>query len=697
MKCKNLLLWACPLLFAMSSANAVDFDKPGWFKDVSSMRLPEILRDVTFGTLEADFGDLDNDGDLDIAMANDGDEPLVILWNQEASFLSYSLISLPGRVIADVDLGDINGDGFLDIVAGMADYYGAQNRLFLNNGDLTFTDVTETHMPINIDNTRDTDFADVDNDGDLDIVIANVVIILLEEQRQNLIYINDGTGHFADETLTSDGLAYRFPVDDASTRSILPLDVNADGHIDFVMANRSDPPLYGSGYDGPQDKIWINDGNGFFADETFRLPVEELNGNGRDLNAGDIDGDGDMDLVIGNAQSDFNLYSGGGQQNRVLINNGEGFFTDETLTPEGDAYRLPVQVELTKSVDLADVDNDGDLDILFANSRGENGFLAPQPGQQNRILINNGNGFFKDQSIFDDKRFRFPKRFDNTYDLDLGDVDGDGDLDIFLGEREESSRLFINYTLNEIVKAGRFEGVGEIGPFGLHSAGISKENIYEDFGIGIDNRIILTGETIFGELPLSPQDVEDGYLNTFQFLDEILLTGVERGLSDKLVITLPSKFTPSGDGLGMKYTLPEGNDLEIWKQFVATLVERYDGDNDYGEFIDSDVDAYFPGDGMYPNSELQAAMTANPFKHWQVEQEWLHQIYEEVNGVLELADGPTLAAHFEIMLDVIKTSDPNAIVITGAMNAYKPTMLLDGYIEKGYLEHGPRDCSSTLR
>lgn len=432
-----------------TSLLGVDKFKPGWFDDVSDQRLPEILRVVTFGTLEADFGDLDNDGDPDIVLANDGKEPLVVLWNDNGWFLEKKLINLPGRVSADVDFGDVDNDGDLDLVVGMADFFGAQNRLFLNNGDRTFTDVTDTNMPQYVDNTRDTDFVDVDHDGDLDIVVGNVVIMTTNEKWQNMVYINDGTGVFTDETLTAEGEAYRFPVDKSSTRSMLPMDVDTDGYIDFVLANRFDSPLWGQGYDGPKDKVWINDGNGFFTDESFRLPDEE--NSGRDVNKGDIDGDGDEDLIVGNAIGSTELYSGGGQQNRVLINDGNGYFTDETLTAEGERYRFPVLENLTKSVDLVDIDLDGDLDVLTANSRGENGFLAPQPGQQNRIYINDGSGFFNEESVVSaDQRLRFPARFDNCYDLDLADVDGDGDLDVFLGIREETCRLLINRTLDEL-------------------------------------------------------------------------------------------------------------------------------------------------------------------------------------------------------------------------------------------------------
>jgi hypothetical protein len=127
--------------------------------------------------------------------------------------------------------------------------------------------------------------------------------------------------------------------------------------------------------------------------------------------------------------------------------------------------RLPAILDVvtfgTLEADFGDMDgdghvdvvmeNDGDLDLVEANSRGENGFLAPQPGQQNRLYINDGSGFFIDESITEDeKHYRLPFRWDNTYDIDLADVDGDGDLDIFAAVREEKNRLLINRTPREM-------------------------------------------------------------------------------------------------------------------------------------------------------------------------------------------------------------------------------------------------------
>ena len=285
--------------------------------------------------------------------------------------------------------------------------------------------------------TRDLDFGNVDGDGDVDTVMANVYVFGASVSRQNRILINNGYGYFTDETLKPDGTAYRFPIDNASSRSVVLGDVDNDGDLDIVWANRIDNEFMGD-YDGPQNRLWLNDGLGFFQDVTDeRFPIDA--DSSRDVAMGDVDNDGDLDIYFGNAIGD-NSFTGGGQQNRLYNNNGNGYFTDETT------MRIPTLGKITKSVDFGDVDNDGDLDIIEANSRHENGHQAPLPGQQNKILINDGNGFFTDESIYGlFSRRRLPFRIDNSYDIDLGDVDGDGDLDMFVAERFTQNRILINH------------------------------------------------------------------------------------------------------------------------------------------------------------------------------------------------------------------------------------------------------------
>ncbi|MDY6973437.1 MAG: VCBS repeat-containing protein, partial [Thermodesulfobacteriota bacterium] len=345
------------------------------------------------------------------------------------------------EVSTDVEFADVDGDGDLDLGIAKSGFGGGgQCRLLLNEGNGFFYDGTPLRMPTLLASTRDLDFGDVDNDGDADIVLANVYVFGSDVSRQNRIYINNGYGFFNDETSMPDGSAYRFPVDNASTRSLAMGDVDNDGDLDIIAANRIDNGFMGE-YDGPQNRLLLNNGTGFFEDVTdARIPADT--DSSRDVAVADADNDGFLDIYFGNAMSDKS-FSGGGQQNRLYMNDGRGYFSNETDT------RIPALERLTKSVDFGDIDNDGDLDIVEANSRHENGHKAPQPGQQDRVLVNDGNGFFTDETLNGSfSRLRLPFRIANSYDIDLGDVDGDGDLDIFVAVRYNQNSLFINRNIS---------------------------------------------------------------------------------------------------------------------------------------------------------------------------------------------------------------------------------------------------------
>jgi hypothetical protein len=128
----------------------------------------------------------------------------------------------------------------------------------------------------------------------------------------------------------------------------------------------------------------------------------------QDVEAIDIDKDGDLDLVLGNED-----------ENRIYVNNGKGVFTDET------AARLPSAggVEETRKVDVADVDGDGDEDLFFSNVR-----FRPGKNPANRLLINNGKGVFTDETV---SRFKADNSR-HTADADFVDLNGDKAPDLVM-------------------------------------------------------------------------------------------------------------------------------------------------------------------------------------------------------------------------------------------------------------------------
>ena len=286
---------------------------------------------------------------------------------------------LPGGLLnglsMDAGVADLDADGDLDIV--IANEF-RPNILLLNDGAGRFSDGSSRLPAVNRD-SEDVGIADFDGDGDLDIVVVS------EDDRVNELYFNDGTGRFTDE-------GARLPVE-GTTNGVVVADVNGDGFPDILFAN-----------DG-QDAVVINDGAGNFVNET----AERLPGSGdvtQDLELGDVDGDGDLDLVVANEGA-----------NALYMNDGTGHFSDESTA------RIPQRVggEETREADFGDVDGDGDLDLLFANVAA---FVAGAD-PRNRLLINDGDGFFADETSS-----RLPAAGVSSFDGDFADIDGDGDLDI---------------------------------------------------------------------------------------------------------------------------------------------------------------------------------------------------------------------------------------------------------------------------
>ena len=221
------------------------------------------------------LGDLDEDGDLDAFMANDG--PNMVWLNDGHGTFTDTLQSLGSTHNNQaVSLGDLDGDGDLDAFVARNHYEGS--RVWLNDGHGMFTDSGQS---LGTPFSYGVALGDLDHDGDLDSVVA-------DERSSAKIWLDDGHAGFT----LSQGLGAA-----GSMRASLG-DVNGDGHLDVVLARMN----------GAAATVWLNDGTGHFTDSGWTL----ANTNGRDVALGDLDGDGDLDAFVGSF--------GGG--NRVFINQG---------------------------------------------------------------------------------------------------------------------------------------------------------------------------------------------------------------------------------------------------------------------------------------------------------------------------------------------------------------------------------------
>jgi FG-GAP-like repeat len=280
----------------------------------------------------------------------------------------------------DVRAADLDGDGDLDIV--LANEF-QRNTILINNGSGLFT-FSFSHLPAVNHDSEDMAIADFDQDGDLDLIFCSEDDVTIGGTNVHEYYWNDGTAHFT-------AAPFQFP--DSKSNAVITTEINGDNWPDVIFGN-----------DG-QNRIFINDQSGGFVEETdSRLPaIEDLT---QDLAMTDVDGDGDLDIFVGNENG-----------NRLLLNNGSGIFTDVTME------RLPQGINMeTRKVVFADVDLDGDPDVYLCNVA-----FIPGKDRQNRLYLNDGNGFFTDATAT-----HLPTELKHSLDAVFLDINNDGDLDLLV-------------------------------------------------------------------------------------------------------------------------------------------------------------------------------------------------------------------------------------------------------------------------
>jgi len=272
-----------------------------------------------------------------------------------------------------------------------------------------FTDVSTTQMQIDealgINDTFEKDLlvTDIDNDGDNDIIIVRKVRFSTAGGQANLLIMNESS-MMVDRTAS---LAPGF-LDATDDRDVIAIDVNNDGWKDIITATTFGevPRVYMNL--GSLGGVWL--GLSYVASDNrilpFLIPPKFCA-----VAAGDVNGDNFVDLFFVDYANNL--------EDRLLINDGNGFFIDETLTRMTDAMSESV---FGTSADIYDMNGDGFKDIIKVSSSGS----APPPGSTNpqvRILYNDGTGNFTDMSAFDDLL---------PYMMELIDIDNNGVKDVFV-------------------------------------------------------------------------------------------------------------------------------------------------------------------------------------------------------------------------------------------------------------------------
>ncbi len=298
--------------------------------------------------------------------------------------------------------GDYNNDGYLDIFNYTLLAYRIlgvnEPSLFQNNsGTGSMTDVTVASLPaVPVVSSRGACWADLNGDAYLDLYYTGFEDWNLGLSYPDAVLMNDGDGTF---TLSwTQANVYR-------ARGVTACDFDEDGDMDIYVSNyRLQPNL-----------LWLNAGTDDFGDFTdVAAAYGAQAGSGHSIGAawGDLDNDGHIDLFAGN------FAHAGQPESQFLRNEGApNYHFEDKSAGAGLAYQ-----ESYASPALGDYDNDGDLDLYFANAPGYGGHCV--------LYTNNGNWTFAD--VTDDEGL---SGVVDTYQAAWADFDNDGDLDLLTASK----------------------------------------------------------------------------------------------------------------------------------------------------------------------------------------------------------------------------------------------------------------------
>ena len=508
--------------------------------DVSSVGPVDItVQPVPFAVTAAEtdearrgaVGDLDGDGILDLVLAViDGDASQRWTGANNATFTMTQTFDTDDT--RDVALGDVDSDGDLDVVTAV----NGPNKVWLNDGSGALTDSTQA---LGASMSQSVDLFDADGDGDLDALFCNSMT------QANRVWFNDGAGVFTPGGQQLGG--------GITTMAAAPADFDGDGDIDFFAAN-----------EGANSQLWRNNGNGVFTGAS--IPVTSTNG--RDVEAADLDRDGDMDVFM----------SALGQK-QVLLNNGDGQFPDGPVFYGNNDNR---------AIELFDVDGDGDIDAVAAKNQ-----------DSGRYWLNDGNGVFVEDGI---DLLPGP-----AVDLVVGQFDLDSDIDMLVinGLDTNTSMTGMHQPYRGSVSGGqvnatftpaaRTEGPWQSGDGAVGDVNRdgSMDIVVPDV-IGTVNILLGDGAGDFTEgTAFGGADGRDGQLfdaDQDGDLDYLLRVGDAGTVTDLLYFnTGAGAFIDSGLTLGLETYAPgdmDGDGTEDLMVFTGAVAEVWSGDGN-GSFTPS--------------------------------------------------------------------------------------------------------------
>src|ERR1039458_9620033 len=368
------------------------------------------------------LGDVNGDGKLDILAVSECNSDCsagavnVLLGNGDGTFqpaVAYNTGALDANFLA---VADANGDGKLDLLvinvcASNDSCSGGVLSVLLGNGDGTFQ--TAVNYGSGGESPQGIAAADVNGDGKIDIVVVN-------ECTNNgdcssglaSVLLGNGDGSFQN--------AVNFNSGGVDAGSVVIKDVNGDGHADLLVANRCN-----NSSDCTSGAVGVLLGNG---DGTFQTAVQYASGGqyAQSLGVVDLNADGKLDLVVSNECQSYSSCQNGGSTS-VLLGNGDGTFQLSASYASGsNNFGELMEQQAAASILLGDVNGDGKPDVLVTNScaNNNNPFFCNGTGSPS-VLLGYGDGTLQAGVIYSSAGY-------DAYGLATADVNGDGKPDIIV-------------------------------------------------------------------------------------------------------------------------------------------------------------------------------------------------------------------------------------------------------------------------
>lgn len=415
-------------------------------------------------------GDFNGDGNLDFVVANIdwpslGSDPAYLqifmgdgrgnFTEQPEFFGSTPWVNYVPRMIVE----DFNGDGRPDVFGvdngiDKEPFTGGQNKLFLSH-EGRLVDATTTHLPQAMLNNHGASAGDVDNDGDIDILVNALAF------DGNYLLLNDGNGgfnlgnHLLPELTKLNPWGGHGSVPQTHTWSGL-IDVDNDGWLDMILGTWDDPRS------SDFSTLYLNNGRGSFAGVApINLPSSGVvNEIVLDIRAIDLNGDDlpDLALSITNGGTFDEFYRLPYVQ--LLVNKGDGIFVDETDARHLQSRSPNPEITWYKSVEVVDLNHDGYDDMVLDNAH-----VGP------RILLNDGTGRFSESLHGMSPGLPAIGANQNNNLVAVGDFNNDGMPDLIVSKQVDGKMHYSTY-LNQLDGP---QGLGRI------AGGYDADAIYRFF------------------------------------------------------------------------------------------------------------------------------------------------------------------------------------------------------------------------